>query len=85
MIVYEPERYGQAITTQYINQVPKINQIIPELQPQATLKHKQIYVPTDVTAAKKKNTEKYNLYSCLDEPFERFKAIGCKGMTCPSN
>lgn len=44
--------------------MPKVNQIIPSIQP--TLKEKKIYVPTHPSAPKKKKTEKYNLYSCLD-------------------
>jgi hypothetical protein len=34
---------------------------------------------------KYKSLSKYNLYSCLDEPFERVKNYGCKAFTCPAN
>lgn len=66
MIVYEPERYMQANTTSYFHQIPKDTQITPPIQPESTLKQKKIYVPTNSSGSKKKKTEKYNLYSCLD-------------------
>lgn len=66
----------------------QIPQMVPEqisMQPQ-TIKYKQVYVPSGPTlVSKKKKKEKYNIYSCLDEPLERFKRNGCKGMSCPAN
>lgn len=50
-----------------------------------TNKHINISPYTPNIVERKKKVSKYNLYSCLDEPFERVKRYGCKGMKCAPN